>query len=1316
MTDMNVSLKLKATAEGADKIRATADEIEALGGSAQDVRGQAAAMAESLQKIAAQEQLVTTFKQLDAELKSTAGNLDAARARVATLEASMASAEKPTAKMSRELDKARGTAGQLERAFMQQAAALNQHKSKMDAAGITTSNLGASQARLKQQSDQVRASLTKLADQAQSRLAAAQLKAADSADKEALAIRTMVSQARQAEALDQLKRRQLETAHSADQAAASVERMGNTGSAVMTKLAGVAAGVVGGFQFKQLVGEMINVGAQFETLGAQLETLYGNSRDAQAGLDWIKDFTKDTPFELAQVTEGFIKLKAMGMDPMDGTFQAIADQAAALGASGETLQGIVLALGQAWTKQKLQGEEAMQLLERGVPVWDLLAKATGKTTAELMKMSEQGKLGRDVIRQLVDEMGRMNAGAAERAMQTFNGQISNLRDNWAGFLATIADSGALDYLKDQIASVNAAIAEMSETGELKAWATDVSNALVTIGNTLKGGALLIHDYAGALTLLAQVALGLKLGGVVMDLLGISKALPGIASGAGVAAGALGALGRAVPALAFAHLAIEVARATQAMMEYRAIKAQADAAAGRATQIEVDLQARLTRQIEAGVAAAETQIATREQLARMSADEAATYLDALVKARDYWNARAVASGRDAGAMAEANARTSAYAEAIATASGRAKDLAAAQREAKADAERLKTPFADQADTFVRGAIQAKAYADQVRDSMAEVKAAAEQAAVSTGKPADVLAELGKKTAAELAAMADAWRKAYDGMQVESEEFARVNDQILAASFQKLGLTAETALGRISPAASEAISSLDGIRAAMAATADSGAAKMQALEQALGAAIVKADTLAAVEALRGRIEAMGKSGELSADQMARLNNQIADQKLKVEQTIPGIQSMEEAYAAFGLRSKQSLDQAVGGLQQAYAMLQASGAPVAVLDAAWGKLAAAQMEAAAAAGQYQLANQIAMLEAQASTEGQRKQLDELKRKYQELGNVQLKPPAPDFTDFNAGLSESGNQVDQWSQRIANATTGFELDSLRNDLEAAFKAGEVGAGSYLKSLEQIDAKQEQIAKQVKTITVKWDETATSIADAKAMQEAMFDATIQYQRQFMGSGPGHTLEYYYDQVYQKISRQKQALDEVTKSLEDGRNIARFAAMTQADAAGYVRENFSMLNDSLKAGFLASLERARDELAGLRDDAASTLASVQDEFDQINGNLDEIEKRRSDQKLGELQAKLAEARAAGDQQAVRDLEKALALQQQINVERIKEAQLREAERDKQDRTTTAQATSATPRTETVKTVNVNIGGKTVKVLAGSEDDLLSALEDAGLRA
>ena len=55
---------------------------------------------------------------------------------------------------------------------------------------------------------------------------------------------------------------------------------------------------------------------------------------------------------------------------MDGSMQAIVDQASKLGGGMERLNGISLAVGQAWAKQKLQGEEILQLVEHGVPVWE----------------------------------------------------------------------------------------------------------------------------------------------------------------------------------------------------------------------------------------------------------------------------------------------------------------------------------------------------------------------------------------------------------------------------------------------------------------------------------------------------------------------------------------------------------------------------------------------------------------------------------------------------------------------------------------------------------------------------------------------------------------------------------------------------------------------------------------------------------------------------------------------------------------------------------------------------------------------------------
>ena len=223
---------------------------------------------------------------------------------------------------------------------------------------------------------------------------------------------------------------------------------------------------------------MLSTGDQFEGMQTQLTALMGSIEGGERATEWIKQFTRDTPLQLQDVTEAFTLLKAFGLDPMDGTLQAITDQSEKLGGGMEKLTGISSALGQAWAKQKLQGEEILQLVERGVPVWDLLEKVTGKNTEQLQKLSSAGKLGRDVISDLIKEIGEAAEGSAAANMTRLTGIVSNLRDVAADFLDRIAKSGALDYVKRQLLDVGNAIAGMDRDGRLDALAKSLSNAFI----------------------------------------------------------------------------------------------------------------------------------------------------------------------------------------------------------------------------------------------------------------------------------------------------------------------------------------------------------------------------------------------------------------------------------------------------------------------------------------------------------------------------------------------------------------------------------------------------------------------------------------------------------------------------------------------------------------------------------------------------------------------------------------------------------------------------------------------------------------------
>jgi len=221
---------------------------------------------------------------------------------------------------------------------------------------------------------------------------------------------------------------------------------------------------------------MLDTGDQFEKLGKRMASLMGSVEAGEQATAWIKRFAKETPLEVADVAEAFALLKSYGLDPMDGTLQALVDKNEQLGGGMERLQGIASALGQAYAKQKLQTEEILQLVERGVPVWGMLEKITGKNAAQLSKLASEGRLGRDVIAALTKEIGASAEGAAAEGMGTLTGLVSNLRDTWSDFLDRIAKSGALDYAKQQLKGVADYIEQMDKDGRLDKLAKSLATA------------------------------------------------------------------------------------------------------------------------------------------------------------------------------------------------------------------------------------------------------------------------------------------------------------------------------------------------------------------------------------------------------------------------------------------------------------------------------------------------------------------------------------------------------------------------------------------------------------------------------------------------------------------------------------------------------------------------------------------------------------------------------------------------------------------------------------------------------------------------
>ena len=126
------------------------------------------------------------------------------------------------------------------------------------------------------------------------------------------------------------------------------------------------------------------------------------------------------------------------------------------------------------------------MIEAGVPVWELLANVTGRNVTELRKLSEQGKLGTDVIRGLITEIGRSSSGAAAANMQLLSGYVSNLKDRWEEFKNTVAESGWLDYVNSALATLSSKLDTLDKDGRLKALAKAISDSFIAMAEGISG--------------------------------------------------------------------------------------------------------------------------------------------------------------------------------------------------------------------------------------------------------------------------------------------------------------------------------------------------------------------------------------------------------------------------------------------------------------------------------------------------------------------------------------------------------------------------------------------------------------------------------------------------------------------------------------------------------------------------------------------------------------------------------------------------------------------------------------------------------------
>jgi hypothetical protein len=234
--------------------------------------------------------------------------------------------------------------------------------------------------------------------------------------------------------------------------------------------AGVTGAAVAGSIFGA-VKKIVGVSAEFERFQTILETIEGSSSKARSSMAWIESFAVKTPYELQEVTDSFVKLKAYGIDPMNGSLESTGNAAAAM---GKPVIQAVEALADAMTGEnerlKEFGIKASKTGDQIKYTWT----ENGKTMVAAAKASSKEQI--EAV--ITGIWNRRFGGAMDKLSGTWDGMWSNMMDQFTKFVKKIGGGGFFDAIKTQLQGMLGVVDQWEKDGTLDRIAKQISTELI----------------------------------------------------------------------------------------------------------------------------------------------------------------------------------------------------------------------------------------------------------------------------------------------------------------------------------------------------------------------------------------------------------------------------------------------------------------------------------------------------------------------------------------------------------------------------------------------------------------------------------------------------------------------------------------------------------------------------------------------------------------------------------------------------------------------------------------------------------------------
>lgn len=229
---------------------------------------------------------------------------------------------------------------------------------------------------------------------------------------------------------------------------------------------------------KKVVEAGVSYNAQLEQYQTALTNMLGSASAAENALEQIKQDAARTPFDTAGLVKANELLISTGVDADSSrkVILALGDAVSATGGGNEELSRMAQNLQQIKNAGKATAADIKQFAYAGIDVYGILADYTGKSTAEVQKMTVTYGLLTAALEKASDEGGRYYNSMSTQS-ETLNGQMSTLTDN-ATQLAGLMTADLTDGIKMVVGNLNDMTVAAAEAYKTDGWvglATEIAS-------------------------------------------------------------------------------------------------------------------------------------------------------------------------------------------------------------------------------------------------------------------------------------------------------------------------------------------------------------------------------------------------------------------------------------------------------------------------------------------------------------------------------------------------------------------------------------------------------------------------------------------------------------------------------------------------------------------------------------------------------------------------------------------------------------------------------------------------------------------------